>query len=349
MEKQLEGKIIGDQKLVSLFGTVHQKESYKTKQKLTKQQRHSILQRGLQYCEIETLTEKKIIRSPTKKDPEHTKEIKVCKYKINKIYEEIIPYYIVPMLNSLYQYSIPLILQFLIDDSNRNNRINLTIGRWAREISMVNGNYANIRRNKKEYLQTTLLKSLSADKKKLDDFYEKSDAMISYYIKNSLDYLKKSGHILYNKVFMTHFPNYEQEDRRATEEEIEFYASCIKKADSAAHTHTDKQRFYSNKSSIFKAALSKELMKRNIEHFYSTYEVYYISKIRCRELFKYFEDAKTEEIIHHFNESYTQKLIDNAIVRYSPEKYEDFKTAEDYGEYYGGMCDIVIKTKGEKT
>ena len=74
--------------------------------------------------------------------------------KINKIYEEIIPYYIVPMLNSLYQYSIPLILQFLIDDSNRNNRINLTIGRWAREISMVNGNYANIRRNKKEYLQT---------------------------------------------------------------------------------------------------------------------------------------------------------------------------------------------------
>ena len=86
----------------------------------------------------------------------------------------------------------------------------------------------------------------------INEFYNKSDDMIEYYIMNALDYLKSAGLIIWRDVYkitsegsdemieidsdgVVH-ANIKLETREASKEDMDFYAACIK---AVSYTHLD--------------------------------------------------------------------------------------------------------------
>lgn len=324
-----------EQKIVEMFASPKQLEEYKAKQALTPKQRERLMDKAERYC--------KITYSGNKK------------YVVSKIHPYPLPAKWALMNKPLYKDIAPLLLHNLINGHDENNAITLTIGKWARELRMVNQNYSLVKSNKEDSAEL-----LDMDIDTIFDFYDKADAAMEYYILNALSFLKTALCVYWTEV---HYvveeitdntnvvdengnitPSIKLQTRIATEEEMDFYTTCMEVADNELGITTDKERYYSKKSIEWSRIVRRELYKRGIKLVYKAYKGYYMHLDRCKYLLDQFDQKTQEELHTELAEDFAKHIIENSEKRYekSSEKYNS-----SYCEYFAGLCDVVINPKTE--
>ena len=339
MEKMVvkQGKI-KEIDLVNKYASPAVKESYIKNGKLLTKNKRTLLEKMSRYCKIVDLGKRE--------------------YEITEVYPYILPANFKKMNTSLYQYIVPLLLEKIINGHDQNRKIDITLGKWAREINMVNQNYNLCKYNKEE-----TSRAIKYELDTINEFYNKSDDMIEYYIMNALDYLKSAGLIIWRDVYkitsevsdemveidsdgVVH-ANIKLETREASKEDMDFYAACIKVADEKANITNASERYYSKKSQRFNEALKDELYKRKIKLVYKSYEAYYIDLDKCSFVLNQF--SHQSNIIKKFNDTFTEMIIGNAQKRFdkSPRKYTIYESKDDYSLCFKGLYEMTINNETE--
>ena len=337
-KNNFEVGLISEQDLVTRYGSQSQKDSYEKLGYMQTKNKQTLLKKVSRYCKIE---------------PHGKKE-----YMIKEVYPYILPANFSKMNTSLYQYIVPLLLEKIINGHDKNRKIDITLGKWAREINMVNQNYNLCKYNKEE-----TSRAIKYELDTINEFYNKSDDMIEYYIMNALDYLKSAGLIIWRDVYkitsevsdemieidsdgVVH-ANIKLETREASKEDMDFYAACIKVADEKANITNASERYYSKKSQRFSEALKDELYKRKIKLVYKSYEAYYIDLDKCSFVLNQFPHQSN--IIKKFNDTFTEMIIGNAQKRFdkSPRKYTIYESKDDYSLCFKGLCEMTINNETE--
>ena len=327
---------ITEAKLVELYGSPAQKKSYKEKGHFVSSYKSNLLKKVSKYCKIEETNEKK--------DGTNL-------YNITQVYNVPLPSNFDKMNKSLYQYIVPLILNSLINGHDKNNSIEITVGKWAREINMVNQNYNLVKFNRED---TSTETQIQLDT--INEFYDKADHAINYYISNALDYLKSAGLIIWREVNRIDHDgkvslNINLTTHQASKEEMDYYSQCIAIADKEAKIDSAGERYYSKKAPIFQNALKRELYKRKIKFVYSTYEAYYVHLDRCQALLDHFEGFNAKKFLDKFNQEFSDMLIENAGNRFDKNTKATLRSLyKNRGEYelaFGSLCDITINNETE--
>lgn len=344
-KKNIKLGIMGEKKLVNLFGTTAQKRKYDENGKFVSSNKNTILREVSRYCEIEDLGNKQ--------------------YKIINVFQYPKPKVIFKMQAGLYQYMIPLILSKLIDGHDENNKITLTSSKWARQIKMINNNYNAVKFHKglaSEYFKY--------DYNNVNDFFDKADDMITRQLEQSLKYLTESGTIIWEKVDMVYKGKIDEkiaevsnchdivvthieDNHRMTDEEHKFYTKCIEIADEESGAEDNQSRYFGEHAKKFNEVLSRELKKNNIALVYKAYQVYYINIEKCKSLLSNFENINSSKFIENFNNEFQNMIINNAENRYNKElekiDIEDClkKYSEDYIETFRDLSDMTINNKSE--
>ena len=219
-----KGKIT-EKKLVELYGSDSQKKSYEDNGRFVSNYKKTLLTKMSRYCNIEELGNRM--------------------YKITKVYDYPLPANFNKMNKSLYQYIVPLLLTNLINGHDENNKIDITVGKWAREINMVNRNYNLVKYNREDASKETQY-SINT----INEFYDKADDMIEWYITNALDYLKSAGLVIWREVYRVKeeissgentidengnvHVDISIDNHQASEDEMTYYSKCVSIADKAA-------------------------------------------------------------------------------------------------------------------
>lgn len=321
--------------LVEMFASQKMKDDYNKKGKFTSSNKQRLLDKISRYCQIQDLGN--------------------GYYTISKIHPYPLPAKWALMNKPLYRDITPLLLHNLINGHDENNAITLTIGKWARELRMVNQNYPLVKSNKEDSAEL-----LDVDVDTIFDFYDKADAAMEYYILNDLSFLKTALCVYWTEV---HYvveeitdntnvidengnitPSIKLQTRIATEEEMDFYTTCMEVADNELGITTDKERYYSKKSIEWSRIVRRELYKRGIKLVYKAYKGYYMHLDRCKYLLDQFDQKTQEELHAELAEDFAKHMIENSEKRYekSSEKYNS-----SYCEYFAGLCDVVINPKTE--
>lgn len=342
-KKDIKTGKITEQELVKLFGSDAQKKSYTENGRFVSANKNNLFKKINKYCEIKELKKKKDGRNM---------------YEITKVYDYPLPANFNKMNNSLYKYIVPLILNSLINGHDKNNSIEITVGKWAREINMVNHNYNLIKYNREDSS-----KEFQIRLETMNEFFDKADHMINYYIENALDYLKSAGLIIWRQVNRV---NVEESDEKAvidqdgnvevninitshqaTKEEMEYYSQCVAIADKEAKIENAGERYYSVKAKQFQEVLKRELYKRKIKCVYSTYEAYYVHLDRCQALLEQFGKFDSDKLIKSFNEEFSNMLIENAGIRFDKNASKYFLDKDSYLLSFENLCEITIDNDTE--
>lgn len=339
MEKQnIKTGKISEKELVELFGSDSQKKSYEENGRFVSGYKSSLLKKASRYCSIKDLGNRK--------------------YKINNIYDYPLPSNFNKMNKSLYQYIVPLILNSLINGHDKNNSIEITVGKWAREINMVNQNYNLVKYNKEDSSKEFQIKLET-----INEFFDKADHMINWYIENALDYLKSAGLIIWRQVNRVTIEesdgksvidqdgnvevNINISSHQASKEEMEYYSQCVAIADKESKIENAGERYYSVKAKHFQEVLKRELYKRKIKCIYNTYEAYYVHLDRCQELLKQFGTFNSNKLIKSFNEEFSTMLIENAGIRFDKNTSKYLLDKDSYLLSFENLCEITIDNKTE--
>ena len=228
----------------------------------------------------------------------------------------------------------------------------MTVGLWAREIKMVNNNYDVLKEADVEKIEDIF----GIGKNVYYDFYDRCDEAIDYYIVQALKYLYSAGLIIWREVYFIQpiTPVIKQDgvvykairDPKpipATDDDMKFYAECVKIADKEAGILNAKERYYSKKSYHYRCVLLRELKKKNIKYIFKSYEAYYVNIDRCKAVMNMFDI--NNDILDKFNKALTEKLVDNAEARKLQKK---FQSCTDYIGDFLTLCDITINNKSNK-
>lgn len=342
-EPILTGKL-SEADFVELFGTKRQKEKYASLGHIASTtERESMLKEANRYGSLKYLGSRK--------------------YEIKSVYNFVIPKNFSKMNSELYQYIIPLILDKLINGHDKNHSISLTVGKWARHIKMVNSNYDFIKYNPNVVSEEILPYSYDT----IQDFYNKSDQLLDYYILNALSYLKSTGAIIFRDSYVVHMEKIDKneievdinsnvintklkvDEHTASKEEMEFYAECLRVVDQRLHIQNDAERYYSSRAKRYSSELSKELSKRGIKYIYRTYEAYYVNLEKCQFLLSLYKVKDFNRLVDKLTDETTKKLKENAKNRYEKDrkKYVTFNSKRSYVMFYAEMCDVVINNDYE--
>lgn len=261
------------------------------------------------------------------------------------------------MTKGIYKYTIPLILYHLVfcRDPDKQH-IKITLGKWARSINMVNGNYNIVKYNRESASKVTNIK-IDA----INDFYSKTDNMITYYILNSLQYLKQTGFIGVEPITIlrtetpyvnvscdkTIYNHVVVEDKVANATEMDLYYKCVKEADIIADIKEEKERYYSKKTPLFQGELKKLLSQNGISLVYKAYDVHLIHEDKCKDLLSKFKvdtsDVETN-LISGLNKDFSEMIVNNADKRFNSDlaKYFFYENKEEYVVANKNLCDINI-------
>lgn len=336
--------IISESELVNLFGSEAQKKSYLEKGKFIGTYKTALFKKLNKYCEIKSVKKKNSNENL---------------YKITQVYDYPLPANYDKMQKSIYKYIVPLILNSLINGHDKNNSIEITVGKWAREINMINHNYSLVKHNREDTSSETQIQLDT-----INEFYDKADHMINWYISNALDYLKSAGLIIWrevNQVTVEESDNKSVIDcdgnisvnvnlttHQASKEEMEYYAQCIAIADKEAGIENAGERYYSKKAKPFQNVLKRELYKRKIKYIYGAYEAYYINLDKCKSLLSHFEDISSDKLIDNFNKEFSDMIIKNAGERFEKNamKYL-YNSKNEYQLSFESLCEITIDNKTE--
>lgn len=337
-ELKIKIGIITEKELVKKYATPAQKKSYQTNGRFIGGYKKKFFDKMNRYCEIEDLGNRK--------------------YEIKKVYEFPLPANFNKMNSSIYKYIVPLILSMLTKGHDESRKVDITVGKWAREIKMVNKNY-----NLLKYNQEAASAEFDIPYDAVAEFYEKSDDMINYYITNALDYLKSAGLIIWRDVYkivtettsgtvsIDHRGNVQTEvtitTKQASQDDMDYYAACIQIADEEVNITNARDRYYSKKAKRFQSILNRELYKRGIKNVYKTYEAYYINLDKCNFILNAFDFKNTESLVKSFNSEFESMIVENAKKRYRkiPQKYTYSHDEDNYSICFSGMCDMVINNE----
>lgn len=332
--------IYTEQEIVEMYGSPAQVRSYKELGYMQTKNKKTLLEKVSRYCNIT--------------------EVSKHMYEITEVYPYIIPANFKKMNSSIYQYIVPLILEKIVHGHDQTRKIDITLGKWAREINMVNHNYNLCKYNKED---TSKMSGYRLDT--VNEFYNKSDDMIEYYIMNALDYLKSAGLIIWRDVYKVTYEKSDEkitidsdgvihadislETRQASKEDMDFYSACIDVADEEAKINNATERYYSKKSKRFNEVLKRELYKRKIKYIYKTYEAYYVNLDKCQFVLNKFPMSNTDDIIQRFNAAFTEMIVGNANKRFKkcPSKYITYENIDDYALCIKGLCEITINSDTE--
>lgn len=324
-----------EQKIVELFGTKKQKESYAQTGSIQPIIRKRIIEKAAKYCNVTYL--------------------KDGQYAISKVYPYVLPSQWSLMNTSLYRFITPLILKTLVDGHDEERKITFTLGRWAREIRMVNGNYAIVKSNKEEAHN-----QFNIPLKDIWDFYDRADDAIEYYITQVLKFLDSARAITWKEVYYVREDKIENTNtcdeqghpiigirphtRIATDEDFAFYNQCLEEADKEAGITVKKDRYYSDKSGNWLKIFHQKLYQRNITTIYKAYQAYYTHLDICQFIVDQFPAMDDYELQKNLTSEFADLLIDKADKRYknAPLKYES-----RYKEFFEKMCDMVINPDTE--
>lgn len=311
-KESLRVGVISEKVLVLTFGTEKQITSYKSKNKFTGVGKNTILKAAAHFVDIEDLGNRK--------------------YKIISIHKYPLPSNISKMKKGIYRYIVPLMLNKIINDSEKYQNINFTTIAWARNIEMINGNYSPMR-----YHKADVASKLNFEKRYVYEFFDKVDIQIHYYMKQTFDYLKdteliclkkvnvvcmadsgiskssKNGKIKFNidlkKIF-----------RRATHEETTYIAECQKKAMEILEIpkKNNNECYYGKKSKEFMSIYSNLLLLQNILFTYDTYEISCcIENIdNLKFILSKFNVVDFDELVLSFNQEFQFSIIENCRNRY---------------------------------
>ena len=335
------GKIT-EQELVELFGSDAQKKSYAENGKFVSSYKNALFKKANKYCLIEECG---------KKDKRNI-------YNIKKVYDYPLPSNFNKMNKSLYKYIVPLILNSLINGHDKNNSIEITVGKWAREINMVNHNYNLIKYNREDSS-----KEFQIRLETINEFFDKADHMISWYIENALDYLKSAGLIIWRQVNRVNVEESDGEStidqngnvevtinltsHQASKEEMDYYSQCVAIADKEAKIENAGERYYSKKSKYFQEVLKRELYKRKIKCIYSTYEAYYVHLDKCQALLDHFGKFNSKKLINDFNKEFSEMIVENAGIRFDKNESKYLLSKDNYILSFENMCEITIDNNTE--
>ena len=330
-KRKIKAGTITENKLVELFGSKKQIETYKKNGRFIGTGKNTILKNARQYCDVDDLGNNKYKISKVKEIP------------MTKVYENI--------HTGIYQYICPLMLQRLVSEKRS---LTFIIDHWAREINMVNDNY-NIVKKKPNDAIVKVVAIKETPKELLLDFYNRSDNMIYNYISKSLKYLQNLGLIIWREVYMITTKRVINADiihgevknvvavetHQATDEEMDYYAKCIGIADQRCGIteNGSNERYYSSKSYKWARILQEELEKKSINKIYKAYEVFSTNYGKCEKVLNMYPDV----LIKSFNGAFIKILDDNASVRYnkSKDKYDNMMMYED--EYFLDCYDNLAK------
>lgn len=341
IEKIKIGKLT-EKELVELFGSETQKKSYSEHGRFVSNHKKTLLTKMEKYCNIKDLGNRT--------------------YKITKVHKYPLPNSLPKMQKSIYKYICPLILNYLIDNEySEDRKIDITVGKWSREISMVNKNYNLVKYNKEDTSKET---QYPIDL--IYEFIEKTDDMLDHYITTALDYLKSAGLIIWREAYRMNIEVSDTdgviidengkvslplhiENHQASEEDMKYYSKCISIADKEANINNYTERYYSKKSKRFNEVLKRELYRRKIKCVYKTYEAYYINAEKCEYILHQFEQTNRKKLIKEFNDDFTKMILENANKRFNkfPNKYLYCNGEDDYMSCQAGMCEMTIANDTE--
>ena len=339
-ETKIKTGKIKEKKLVEMFASETIKKSYAEKGHFVSSQKKDLLEKVSRHCEIEDLGNQV--------------------YEIKNVYQYTLPATFKKMNKSLYQYICPLLIKSLIDGHDENHKIDITLGRWAREINMVNNNYSFIK-----YNRSGLSSKINCSIDTIDDFYDRADDMIERYIINALDYMKASGLIIWRDVYRVNqevtndsctidengnvYVDITIDSHQASKKEMEFYSTCVGIADKEANIKNASERYYSNKAQKFNEVLKRELYKKKINCIYKTYEAYYTNLDKCKFILSRFGNIDWDNLIKCFNDDFTNMITENAGKRFdkNPDKYIEYESKDNYQLSFRGLCELTIGKDAE--
>lgn len=323
---------INTRQLVELFGTKKNKEYYANNNKLPTSTKKSILTKASRYCDIIDLGN--------------------GKYQINKVYTNPKPLTLNKLQNGIYQYMAPLILLKLLNGHDKNNKVVFPLLDWALFIDMINNNYKPMK-----YNQSNTGEYLNINTSIINEFFEKVDENIRYYIENCLEYLKKADVLVWYKVPMLRKRIIERSestnkdinikcsyiDARATDEEIKYIIDTSELIRSLYGIKNKSECFYGNKAEIYRRELQNKLTRQDILYFYDSYEVYYTNKLRCNNLLKDFTYSNEKELIHNFNKYFIENIVvSNAEKRQAKEIIKQYRLDENYITNFKTLSELTL-------
>lgn len=156
-----------EKKLVELYGSEKQKESYAKYKKFNGCNKRHFLRRLSRYCDIKDLGNRK--------------------YRITNVFKYPLPKCWSKMNDSLYQYITPLILNRFVNDPSEDNQLCAPAKEWAIKINMINKNYELFTHRKNDVSKITEI-PLNIIK----NFYSKIYYGVEWHIRNTLRYLREA-------------------------------------------------------------------------------------------------------------------------------------------------------------
>jgi hypothetical protein len=222
----------------------------------------------------------------------------------------------------------PIILLKLLKGHDENNKVVFPLLDWAAYIDMINKNYVPMKFNQKsasEYLDINIAT--------INEFFEKIDEKIRYYIENCLNYLKKADVLVWYKVPMVRKRHIKRvnmyntdinlecsySNSKATDEEMKYIISCSELVRTKLDIKSKAECFYGGKAEIYRKELSRLLLERDILYFYESYEVFYTNIDRCEKLLAEFDYTDEYDLVKNFNQTFIETMIDNAQIRQDKE------------------------------
>lgn len=325
---------------VEMFGSDKIKKTYLEEKNLSGSSRTYLIKKARRYCDI---------------------EIKDGLYIIKEVYKYPIPSSFNKLNEGLYQYLAPIILNKLINVHDENNKIVLPLMDYARNINMINENYQPVK-----YNQRDISSIVNIDMVIINEYFEKVDDDIRYYIQRCLEYLQSADVLKWYKVPMVRKKkssvviengnpviNCDYEDVRATSEEVKYYNNLFEETRLELNIKSKSECFFGSKAIEFCKKLSEKLKETsNILYFYDSYEIYYTSKERCYNLLTKFKNYSNEKlIIKQFNTEFIKHIVSNAEKRQIKEIEKMIKTYRVQGNYitdFKTLSELTINKDSEK-
>lgn len=323
--------------IVNILGNKQQKKSYEKNKSLGTKARIYLLEKLSRYCDYSMSDDGRAIT-------------------INRTYKNPKPVHLPKLQTGLYQYMSPIILLELLHSSDENNKINLPIFKWARLIDMVNENYQPVKFNKDK-----VCKYFNINDNTMNEFFDKVDESMRYYMHSCLEYLRKCDVIKWYKVPMLYkrvmFRGSNDSDGqanlvctyehvRATDEEVKFVLDCMEYVRKELNIKTESACYYGTSSKKFKTRLKEMLKQRDILYQYDSYEVFYTNKIRVENLLKEFPVNDKDGLVKGFNQEFIDLIIKNAekrsVKNFANEVLKEYRQSYNYLEDIMHLSELTI-------
>lgn len=324
----LQARVYLEKSLVELICTAAQKREYNKRGKFPNSQKQKLFfSRLSRYCEYEH-------------DPESRK------YKITRVFESPITDAELKLHKGIYQYLAPLILaQVISDEKNRMSLI--TSYDLARDTYMVNRNYGYMKSR-----QNSVVTDIKIHKSTVLEFFTNTDSRIDDYVEQCIKYLATLNCIFFDQIHIIAVDeelsvknegkkikvNQAVNRHKATQKELENYASIVDKASVIAGVVNASDRWYGKTGVLYKAALDSLLKAEGIKYVIKGFELYRINMDRCKYILQTFKDKTLEDCKQEIGTVFKYIVDSNAEKRSADKPRAD----KDFIENFKNLSEITL-------